>query len=278
MTGSGGAAGGGGTSPPPSHLRRRARSVRSPHGRSADRGRASPPAATSSSSRASPRSSRSATRGPSRCRRPAEWTPATWSSTPTPAAAGVRVVPRGRQRRRPHLELHLPGPRRTQSLHAAPLRGTEPFHWDGEESDITRLMSDVFVGRMSGPVLGSDQINGLMNWIDGQPRRPRALPGDTAAVAHGRTLFNDPAAPTAPAATRAPCSRTTRRWTSAPAARSRCRRCSASARAGRSCTTAARRRSPIASPTECGGGTATATSAISRAASSSDLVAFLQSI
>ena len=85
------------------------------------------------------------------------------------------------------------GPRRTQSLHAAPLRGTEPFHWDGEESDITRLMNDVFVGRMSGPVLASDQINGLMNWIDGQPRVPRALPGDTAAVAHGRTLFNDPA-------------------------------------------------------------------------------------
>ena len=71
------------------------------------------------------------------------------------------------------------GPRRTQSLHAAPLRGTEPFHWDGEEADITRLMTDVFVGRMSGPVLVNDQINGLMNWIDGQPRVPRALPGDT---------------------------------------------------------------------------------------------------
>jgi len=33
----------------------------------------------------------------------------------------------------------------------------------------------------------------VMNWIDGQPRVPRALPGDTTAVAHGRALFNDPA-------------------------------------------------------------------------------------
>jgi hypothetical protein len=84
------------------------------------------------------------------------------------------------------------GPRRTQSLHAAPLRGTEPFHWDGEESDIDRLMADVFVGRMSGPSLLPDQINGLLNWIDHQPRVPRAAPGDMGAVERGRALFNDP--------------------------------------------------------------------------------------
>ena len=62
------------------------------------------------------------------------------------------------------------GARRTQSLQAGGLRGSEPFHWDGLETDMTRLMADVFQGRMSGPVLAADQIDGLMTWIDGQPR------------------------------------------------------------------------------------------------------------
>jgi hypothetical protein len=83
------------------------------------------------------------------------------------------------------------GPRRTQSLQAGGLRGTEPFHWDGLETDMNRLMTDVFVGRMSGPVLGTDQIDGLMTWVDNQPRVPRAAPADAAAVDRGRALFND---------------------------------------------------------------------------------------
>src|SRR5262249_3635515 len=82
------------------------------------------------------------------------------------------------------------GPRRTQSLHAGGLRGTEPFHWDGLETDMTRLMNDVFVQRMSGPVLASDQIDTLMTWVDSQPRVPRAAPADPAAVERGRDLFN----------------------------------------------------------------------------------------
>ena len=68
------------------------------------------------------------------------------------------------------------GARRTQSLQAGGLRGTEPFHWDGDETDMTRLMTDVFQGRMSGPVLATDQIDALMTWIDAQPRVPRAAP------------------------------------------------------------------------------------------------------
>jgi hypothetical protein len=84
------------------------------------------------------------------------------------------------------------GARRTQSLQAGGLRGSEPFHWDGLETDMTRLMADVFQGRMSGPVLAADQIDGLMTWIDGQPRVPRAAPTDAAAVDRGRALFNDP--------------------------------------------------------------------------------------
>ncbi len=84
------------------------------------------------------------------------------------------------------------GPRRTQSLHAGALRGSEPFHWDGEETDMTRLMNDVFVGRMSGPTLLPDQIDTLLSWIDKQPRVPRAVHANPAAVERGRALFNDP--------------------------------------------------------------------------------------
>ncbi|HWJ56322.1 MAG TPA: hypothetical protein VNR90_08875, partial [Vicinamibacterales bacterium] len=89
------------------------------------------------------------------------------------------------------------GARRTQSLHAGGLRGSEPFHWDGMETDMNRLMADVFQGRMSGPPLAGEQINGLLTWIDAQPRVPHTLPTDTGAVARGRALFND--------ATRAAC-------------------------------------------------------------------------
>jgi mono/diheme cytochrome c family protein len=89
------------------------------------------------------------------------------------------------------------GARRTQSLQAGGLRGTAPFHWDGAETDMGRLMTDVFVGRMSGPTLANDQIDVLMNWVDAQPRVPRAAPADAAAVDRGRALFND--------ATRAAC-------------------------------------------------------------------------
>ena len=110
------------------------------------------------------------------------------------------------------------GARRTQSLQTG-LRGTEPFHWSGDEATIDVLMRDVFVGRMSGPMLSSEQINLMLNWIDAQPRPSRAAPADAAAVARGRALFNDTQNV---GCVSCHCGRhgsaTTRRWTSAPAA------------------------------------------------------------
>jgi hypothetical protein len=82
------------------------------------------------------------------------------------------------------------GARRTQTLHAG-IRGTEPLHWAGDEATMDQLMADVFVTRMSGPKLVTDQLNALVSWIDAQPRRTRSLPTDTAAIERGRTLFND---------------------------------------------------------------------------------------
>jgi mono/diheme cytochrome c family protein len=82
------------------------------------------------------------------------------------------------------------GPRRTQSLQTG-LRGTEPFHWSGDQPDFSHLMSDVFVGRMSGPVLPADQGDALLAWIDAQPRPARPAPTDAAAVERGRAIFTD---------------------------------------------------------------------------------------
>ncbi|MFL5304352.1 MAG: c-type cytochrome [Polyangia bacterium] len=84
------------------------------------------------------------------------------------------------------------GPRRTQSVQTG-LAGTEPFHWDGNETDFTHLMTDVFQGRMSGPVLATDQGAALLGWLDRQPRAPKPQPGDAGAVTRGQALFQDPA-------------------------------------------------------------------------------------
>jgi hypothetical protein len=84
------------------------------------------------------------------------------------------------------------GPRRTQSLQVG-LKGTEPFHWGGDEKDFSALVRDVFVGRMSGPELRIDQVDATLHWIDAQPRVPHSTAGDPAAILRGRALFNDPA-------------------------------------------------------------------------------------
>jgi hypothetical protein len=82
------------------------------------------------------------------------------------------------------------GTRRTQSLQVG-LKGTEPFHWGGDEKDFPQLVTDVFVGRMSGPMLAPEQINATLSWIDAQPRRTHTMPTDTASVARGKAIFND---------------------------------------------------------------------------------------
>ena len=84
------------------------------------------------------------------------------------------------------------GPRRTQSLQTG-LAGTEPFHWDGTETDFGHLTTDVFQGRMSGPPLASDQQAALLSWLDRQPRPPKPDTPDAMAVARGQAMFQDPA-------------------------------------------------------------------------------------
>jgi hypothetical protein len=81
------------------------------------------------------------------------------------------------------------GARRTQSLRGGIL-GTEPFHWDGEQPDFPTLVNDVFVNRMAGPSLASDQQAALSSWVNAIPLLRKA-PGNAAAIARGQTLFQD---------------------------------------------------------------------------------------
>lgn len=80
------------------------------------------------------------------------------------------------------------GPRRTPAMHGD-LRGTEPFHWDGDMNDLGHLTQEVFTGRMQGPALRPAQVDALGHWIDELPAPVTARPADPEAAERGRALF-----------------------------------------------------------------------------------------
>jgi hypothetical protein len=82
------------------------------------------------------------------------------------------------------------GKRRTQSIRGG-ISGTAPFHWDGAETDFSHLMNDVFVGRMAGPQLSTEQMTSLQSWIDTIPALPVTKGLDAAAVSRGQAVFTD---------------------------------------------------------------------------------------
>ena len=82
------------------------------------------------------------------------------------------------------------GPRRTQTLRGH-VGGTEPFHWNGELADFDALFGEVYLKRMSGPTLASDQRRAMFAWINTIPSLPQSPPSDDAAVARGKALFAD---------------------------------------------------------------------------------------
>jgi mono/diheme cytochrome c family protein len=80
------------------------------------------------------------------------------------------------------------GARRTQALHVG-LRDTAPFHWAGELTDMTALVDDVMVSRMSGVHQSPARIAALETWLyELHPPLPRRLASDAAAQ-RGRMLF-----------------------------------------------------------------------------------------
>lgn len=87
-------------------------------------------------------------------------------------------------------EFQCIGERRTQPLHFGIL-GTEPFHWDGDMEDFTMLMTEVFVGRMSGEQPQTGDVQLMAEWLDSVAAPPIEPPANPSAVARGRALFND---------------------------------------------------------------------------------------
>jgi hypothetical protein len=86
------------------------------------------------------------------------------------------------------------GPRRTPALHGE-LRGTEPFHWDGDMTDLHVLVHQVFTSRMSGPELSGTQVDTLGDWLDNIPAPIHETGGiDAAAVSRGQSIFYGEAA------------------------------------------------------------------------------------
>jgi hypothetical protein len=83
------------------------------------------------------------------------------------------------------------GPRRTQSMRGG-ISATIPFHWDGSEANLPRLVEDVFTGRMAGPLLSDEEIGALQGWVDTIAPLPGVAGLDGAAVDRGKALFDDP--------------------------------------------------------------------------------------
>jgi mono/diheme cytochrome c family protein len=79
------------------------------------------------------------------------------------------------------------GLRRTMPLRGG-IRGTEPLHWNGDEDSFALLMADVFTNRMHAGPQSCDAVQSVANWVESLPTMPRA-PGDAAAIARGKTLF-----------------------------------------------------------------------------------------
>ncbi len=80
------------------------------------------------------------------------------------------------------------GVRRTPSLRGG-LSGTAPFHWSGEETDLSTLMNDVFTLRMGGLQEPDTRVQALLTWLDAQPERTPPGDLDPVSVSRGASLF-----------------------------------------------------------------------------------------
>jgi hypothetical protein len=78
--------------------------------------------------------------------------------------------------------------RRTPSLRGT-IAGTAPYHWPGDEPDLTALVNDVYTVRMDGASLPSDQMHALQGWVQTIPAPPAPSWVDSSAAARGKALF-----------------------------------------------------------------------------------------
>lgn len=80
------------------------------------------------------------------------------------------------------------GPRRTPSL-LGTIKGTEPFHWDGDMSNLRTLVDNVFTQRMSGPQVDDQHLDALGGWMFALPP-PAKMQVETDAVVRGKKIFD----------------------------------------------------------------------------------------
>ncbi len=85
-------------------------------------------------------------------------------------------------------QFQLLGDRRTQSLRGG-IMDTAPFHWSGDEPNMTMLMTDVFQGRMAGGQVDTQGVGALASWLDKIPTIPTSQTADDATLVRGQTLF-----------------------------------------------------------------------------------------
>lgn len=57
------------------------------------------------------------------------------------------------------------GARRTQSLLGG-IASTKPFHWDGDQRDMSALLDEVFVFRMGNHELNANEVDAFSDWLD----------------------------------------------------------------------------------------------------------------
>ena len=81
--------------------------------------------------------------------------------------------------------------RRTPSVRGT-IAGTAPYHWPGDEKNFVALADDVYVTRMDGALLASDQLSALQGWVEKVPAPPAPSWVDSNAAQRGRTLFATP--------------------------------------------------------------------------------------
>jgi cytochrome c len=87
-----------------------------------------------------------------------------------------------------HVWLLDGNPRRTPSL-LGTIAGTAPYHWPGDEADMTALANDVYTRRMNGATLVSAQSGALQSWVESLPAPPPPAWVDPAAAQRGEALF-----------------------------------------------------------------------------------------
>jgi hypothetical protein len=87
-----------------------------------------------------------------------------------------------------HVWLLDGNPRRSPSL-LGTIAGTAPYHWPGDEADMTALANDVYTRRMNGAQLVAAQSGALQSWVESLPAPPPPTWVDPAAAQRGEALF-----------------------------------------------------------------------------------------